>query len=65
MIEHYLKGLAAYKERRWADGIGLFSEALDIDDSDTPSAVYLERCRQFSENPPPDDWDGIYIMRTK
>jgi len=64
-VEKYLEGLAAYKERRWDDGIQRFTEALSIDESDSPSSVYLERCRQFKAEPPPDDWDGIFTMRTK
>ena len=64
-IDIYLKGLSAYKESRWDDGIELFTEALSIDSNDSPSSVYLERCNQFKVTPPPDDWDGIFTMRTK
>jgi adenylate cyclase len=65
VLELYYEGLKAYKERRWEDGIRLFSEALVLDSDDKPSSVYLQRCKQFKENPPPDDWDGIFTMRTK
>ncbi len=65
VIDIYLKGLAAYKERRWDDGIKIFTEAISIDKDDTPSSVYLERCKEFKINPPPDNWDGIFTMKTK
>ncbi len=65
VIEVYIKGLEAYKQRRWDDGIALFADALDLDNSDGPSKVYLDRCREFRDHPPPDDWDGIFTMRTK
>jgi adenylate cyclase len=65
IIAIYNEGLAAYKERRWQDGINLFKNALSIDTNDGPSSVYLERCNEFLKNPPPDDWDGIFTMRTK
>ena len=65
MIDIYQKGLAAYKERRWQDGIDLFAESLKIEPNDGPSGVYLERCREYLLNPPLDDWDGIFTMRTK
>jgi len=64
-IELYHLGLAAYKERRWDDGIAQFNEALSHDPEDSPSKVYIERCQEFKINPPPDDWDGIFTMRTK
>lgn len=65
VINIYLEGLKAYKEKRWEDGIRLFGEAIELDSEESPSKIYLERCRQFKENPPPDDWDGIFTMRTK
>ena len=34
-------------------------------DTDCPSRVYLERCRQYRQSPPPDDWDGVSDVRLK
>jgi adenylate cyclase len=65
VIEKYMEGLSAYKERRWEDGIRLFSEAIETDGTEQPSRVYLERCRQFKDNPPPVDWDGIFTLKSK
>jgi len=65
MIELYNDGLLAYKEWRWDDGAELFEKALEIDPDDGPSALYLQRCNEFRENPPAEDWDGIFTMRTK
>ncbi|MBN1292088.1 MAG: adenylate/guanylate cyclase domain-containing protein [Candidatus Latescibacteria bacterium] len=65
LLTVYSQGLAAYKECRWQDGIDLFTEALSISGEDGPSVLYLERCNKFLINPPPEDWDGIFTMRTK
>ena len=65
VLDIYHQGLTAYKERRWDDGIELFGEALSIDTDDRPSEVYIERCKEFKLAPPPEDWDGIFTMRTK
>ena len=65
VIDLYLNGLAAYKERRFDDGLSWFGRALALDPADTPSEVYLGRCREFLANPPADDWDGIFTMKTK
>jgi len=64
-LDLYAQGLASYKERRWEEGIGLFNDALSYDSDDSPSKVYIKRCNEFKVNPPPDDWDGIFTMRTK
>jgi hypothetical protein len=52
-------------DRRWEEGIARFREALAIDPDDGPSALYRERCTEFLKNPPDDNWDGIFTMRTK
>lgn len=65
LLNLYNEGLKAYTERRWNDGILLFSKALEIKPDDGPSKTYLERCQNYLNNPPPDDWDGVYVMKTK
>jgi adenylate cyclase len=65
VIEHYLAGLAAYKKKEWEAGIQEFQRAIDIKADDGPSQTYLKRCREYLEMPPPDDWDGVYVMTTK
>jgi hypothetical protein len=27
--------------------------------------MYHERVRLFRDNPPPDDWDGVFALQTK
>ena len=65
IIEHYSAGLEAYRLREWEDGIKAFQQALEIKPDDGPSLTYLKRCEGYSAAPPPDDWDGVYVMTTK
>jgi adenylate cyclase len=65
MLKFYNTGLNAYKQRKWDEAITAFGEALKILPGDAPSALYLERSRAFKETPPPDDWDGVYVMTEK
>ncbi len=65
VLEHYSRGLEAYRLRNWEQGIAEFQLALDIKPDDGPSLTYLKRCREYLESPPPDDWDGVYVMTTK
>ena len=65
LLPFYIEGLSAYKNRRWEDGMKRFKDALAIDENDGPSTVYLGRCNEFLKNPPPENWDGIFTMRTK
>jgi adenylate cyclase len=63
--EHYSAGLEAYRAKDWEAGIREFERAIDIKADDGPSLTYLKRCREYLETPPPDDWDGVYVMTTK
>ena len=65
VLKYYNLGLYAYKQRKWDEAIRSFEQALSIDPNDGPSDVYLGRVKQFKVNPPPDDWDGVFIMTTK
>ena len=65
VLKYYNLGLTAYKQRKWEDAIGAFQKALEIDPKYGPSELYLNRAQQYKENPPPDDWDGVFVMTTK
>lgn len=65
VLKYYNLGLTAYKQRKWDEAIRAFERALSIDPNDGPSGVYLERSNEFKISPPPDDWDGVFTMKTK
>ena len=64
MVDFYQKGLEQYKSRNWDKAIDFFSKAYEIN-SDGTSSMYIERCQHFIEEPPADDWDGVYVFKTK
>lgn len=65
MILAYKKGFKNYILKNWQMAIDHFQAALNIRKDDGPSQLYLERCREFKNNPPDEDWDGVYVMHTK
>lgn len=64
-VEVYLRGLALYREKKWDEAIAVFKQALEIDPDDGPSKTYIERCEDFKVLPPPEPWDGVFVMKTK
>lgn len=64
-LEVYLRGLALYREKKWDEAIAVFKQALEIDPDDGPSKTYIERCEDFKVLPPPEPWDGVFVMKTK
>ena len=64
-VEQYLSGLELYRHKQFAEAIKKFNEALAIDPADSPSALYIERSHLYLDTPPPDDWNGVFILKTK
>ena len=62
LLNLYSSGIEHYFNRNWEAGIAAFEEALQVNNSDGPSRVFLKRCREYLEHPPPDDWDGVFRM---
>ena len=65
VVEIYLKGLKCYRDMDFQQALAFFQQALTLDPEDNPSRAYIERCRTFLENPPPNDWDRVFTMTTK
>lgn len=52
--------LALYRAHRWEEAEKYFASILDEFPEEKPSKIYLERCEYYKNNPPPDDWDGVF-----
>ncbi|MBF0614712.1 MAG: CHASE2 domain-containing protein [Magnetococcales bacterium] len=65
MLVFYLRGLELYRQRAYVEAIVQFEEALRIMPEDGPARTYVERCREYLENPPPEDWDGVFQLTSK
>jgi adenylate cyclase len=61
----YMQGVACYKNKQWTEALDLFNKTLAVDPNDGPSKTYIKRCIEFQKNPPADDWDGVWRMKTK
>ncbi len=65
LISAYEAGLDRYERRDWAQAIQHFGNALDVVPSDQPSRIFIDRCRYYRDNPPPENWNGVWIMEDK
>ncbi|MDP1676724.1 MAG: adenylate/guanylate cyclase domain-containing protein [Bacteroidota bacterium] len=64
-LESYHNGLEAYKKRAWKSAIDQFQHALSIRRDDIVSNLYIQRATMFVDVPPPDDWNGVFVMTKK
>ena len=70
LIRTFEQGLDYYYQKKWGKAIKYFEKAEKMEDhfssrNTTPSAVYINRCTMFKQNPPDDDWDGVWSMTSK
>ncbi|MDP6572308.1 MAG: adenylate/guanylate cyclase domain-containing protein [Rhodospirillales bacterium] len=64
-LDAYNRGLAQYRGRDWASAISSLEGALDAFAGDVPSKIFLERALHHRDNPPPEDWDGVWTLTQK
>lgn len=65
VLELFAQGRRLYKLMQFSEAQKYFGEALKTDPNDGPSKVYYLRCKHYIDNPPPEDWDGVFVMKTK
>ena len=65
MLRAYERGLRMYRGRDWRGAMNYFARALAIQPSDGPSRIHLQRCGDYLETPPTENWDGVWAMAEK
>ena len=61
VAELYDRAFEHYLERDFTAAAALLETVRD----DPPSRVLYERCRELSLAPPPGDWDGVHVAKSK
>jgi class 3 adenylate cyclase len=73
-LDCFQRGIDKYLLQDWDGALQLFTEAKELEPNkpgvtpgvkDNPSMILIDRCRVMQDNPPGDDWDGVYVMTTK
>ena len=65
LVDLYCFGISKYRNREWGAAADFFEKVISLDPSDYPSEMYLERSKVYEIDPPPDDWNGVFVMETK
>jgi adenylate cyclase len=63
--ELYHEGLKLYRNRNWAEAIAYMEQAMKLDPTCRVAQIYIERSNLYQIAPPPDDWNGVFVMTTK
>jgi adenylate cyclase len=59
------EGLKRYRSRDFEGALHWFEQARKANPEDRPAELYVDRCRMLIAEPPPDDWDGAWVMTEK
>ena len=65
VLELFKEGRKSYKLMMFEEAKKYFKNALELEPEDGPSKIYFDRCEEYIREPPAEDWDGVYVMKTK
>jgi adenylate cyclase len=64
-IGHYRNGILAYRRQNWDKAVEAFSQGLKLRATDKLCQLYVERCHDYKAAPPGDEWDGVWVLKSK
>ena len=64
-LGYFRDGLEKYRARDFAAAAELFARVAAINPADKAAELYLGRCAQLQADPPPADWQGVWVMDSK
>lgn len=65
VLQAFQYGLKSYRDGQFDQAIKAFGEGLILNPNDAATKLYIERCHYLKDHPPGDDWDGVWVMKTK
>ena len=64
-IKRYEDALRHYQAQHWEDAEKLLLEVIAEFPDDGPAKAILGRMAHYRQEPPPSDWDGVYVAKEK
>ncbi|MCX7797275.1 MAG: adenylate/guanylate cyclase domain-containing protein [Melioribacter sp.] len=63
-MDYYFQGIELYRHRNFEPALDYFKRSYEKL-KDYPSKVYMNRCEFYLNNPPDENWDGVFELKTK
>ena len=64
-LARYHEALDLYRARRWEEALGALDALARDAPADGPIALYQRRTRALLAEPPPPDWNGVFVAESK
>ncbi len=70
ILPAYHEALDLYKNQEWSKAIEAFKASDALEEmfggrKTNPSRIYIPRCQHYLDNPPGDEWDGVWTLTSK
>jgi adenylate cyclase len=65
LLQNFNSGFELYHQRKFSEALLCFQKALNDVPGDPVSELYVERCNDYLAETPSENWDGVYVMKTK
>ncbi len=65
LLPHFNRAFILFHQQKFEQALEELKKVLTINPDDQCSRVYVERCENYLTNPPSENWDGVYKMKTK
>lgn len=63
--ELFSKGLTLYRRGDWVRALEAFETAQSLNPQDKITQLYIHRCHKLKDQPPGDDWNGVWVFTEK
>lgn len=58
-------GLKLYRMKEFKEAQKKFEKVMEISPNDQPSQIFVARCKNLMDAPPPANWDGVFRLKEK
>lgn len=65
VLQTFNDGIRCFRKAEWDKGLKLFNNCLKLNPDDKAAKLYIDRCNHLKANPPPGEWDGVWVMTSK
>jgi len=65
LLNDFARGLAAYRNQAWQQAVTIFEGILQTAAADGPTRFYLELCKPYALQPPPQPWNPVIYLKRK
>lgn len=65
LCERSADALAAYRSQEWDQAEAALRDCLELSPDDGPSRVFIERLQQLRLQPPGEEWNGVWRLKSK